>query len=197
MSQPLNRDARLPSLGAIDEEGGELWVDSPFLIPGSDENLSAYERNRLFLNSGGLKFIDASVYSGVDIDSDSRSVVAADFDRNGLPDLLIGSTGGGPLRLFRNVLKNDNRWVRIELIGTKSNRSAIGSRVTLRVGDREIVRDLFSANGFQGQAPGELLIGVGQADQIDLLKIRWPNGREEMVKRLPVNRTIEITESDR
>ena len=94
MSQPLDRSCLLPELGEVDKKAGEFWVQNPFLIPRNGGNLSAFEPNRLFLNTGDNAFLDASFASSANIDSDSRSVVAADFDRDGAPDLLVGSVGG-------------------------------------------------------------------------------------------------------
>ena len=194
MSQPLDRNANLPELGEVDREAGEFWVSNPFEMPGSGHNLSAFERNRLFLNDGGDKFLDASFASRADIESDSRSVIAADFDRDGAPDLLIGSVGGGPLRLFLNRFPSSARRVRILLVGVESNRPAIGSRVIAESGDRRFVRDLFPANGGTGQGPADLLIGLGDAPRIDRLTVRWPTGVEQEFRDLPVDRTIRITE---
>ncbi len=87
MTQPLDRDSMLPELGEVDSEAGEFWVENPFMIRRNGLNLSAYERNSLFLNIAGEGFIDASFTTAADIDSDSHSVVAADFDRDGAVDL--------------------------------------------------------------------------------------------------------------
>jgi hypothetical protein len=194
VAQPLDRNAELPELGDVDREGGEFWVDNPFKIPGSGNNLSAYERNRLFLNLDGEDFLDASFASGADIDSDSRAVIAADFDRDGASDLLVGSVGGGPLRLFLNRFPRTNRRIRLELTGVQSNRRGVGSRIEIEIGKRKIVRDLFPSNGGTGQGPVEWLIGVGRAARIDRLSVRWPTGHVQRFEDLPVDSTIEITE---
>jgi hypothetical protein len=194
VSQPLDRGASLPTLGAINQSAGELWVNNPFLLAQKGDNLSAYERNRLFLNLAGQTFIDASFASQADIDSDSRSVVAADFDGDGAPDLLVGSVGGGPLRLFRNRFPRIAQRVLLELVGTRSNRAGIGARVVAHCSGRQIVRDLFPASGFMGSGPAGLLLGVGKANQIDRLTIRWPSGETQELRNLPVNQRITITE---
>jgi hypothetical protein len=159
--------------------------------------LSAFEQNRVFLNTGsGEEFLDASFASGADIDSDSRSTVVADFDRDGWPDLLVGSVGGGPLRLFLNNVARDHHRVVINLVGTTSNWHAVGARVTLHCGDLQIVRDLFKANGHHDQSPGSLLVGVGKAEQVDRLVVRWPTGKEQVFTGLPVNSRIQLTEGE-
>jgi hypothetical protein len=194
VTQPLNRTARLPELGALDRDGGEIWVENPFDIPNSGINLSAYERNRVYLNLRGTGFIEASFATGADIDSDSRSVVAADFDRDGAPDLLVGSVGGGPLRLFRNRFSPASHAVRIELVGLESNRPAIGARVVAHAGGRQIVRDLFPENGSLAQGPPELLIGLGESTIIDRLTVRWPTGKLQEFRNVPADSKVTITE---
>ena len=194
MTQPLNRDRDLPQIGELDSEAGEFWVENPFMMSALGINLSAFERNCFYLNLRGDSFLNASFASAADIDSDSRSVIAADFDRDGRPDLLVGSDGGGPLRLFLNRMPSSARRVRITLVGTDSNRAAIGSRVVLHCGGRQIVRDVFAPNGFIGQGPVELLVGVGEAEVIDTLSVRWPTGQTEQFTDLQSNTQITITE---
>jgi len=180
----------------VDRENGEFWASNPFMIPKMGENLSAYERNCLFLNIGGNDFINASFASNADLDADSRAAIPADFDRDGAVDLLVGSVGGGSMRLFRNRFPSDMRSVRLELQGTDSNRPGIGSRVVLTVGGRKIVRDLFPADGFSGQSPAELTIGIGKADQVDRLEIRWPSGNTQTLTNVPAGtETVKIVES--
>ena len=201
MSQPLDRNSSLPELGAVDREAGEFWVENPFRMPRLGHNLSAYERNRVFLNRGShdrgsKKFLDASFASQADLDSDSRSVVAADFDRDGRVDLLVGSSGGGPLRLLRNTVATANHSIHVSLVGRQSNRPAIGSRLEFQCGDRRLVRDLFAPNGCLGQGPAELTVGVGAAATIDRLTVRWPSGGTDEYRDLPVDCRITIQEGD-
>jgi len=191
VTRPLDRNARLPAQGRIDSENGEVWAENAFQMPANGQNLSAYERNRLFLNVGGSAFVDASFAARADVDADSRAVVAADFDGDGAPDLLVGSVGGGPLRLFLNRFPTARR-VRIELIGETGNRMAIGSRVTACAGDRQVVRDLFPVNGGAGQGPAEMLMGLGDATRLDELVVRWPDGKTQTFTDLPVDATLRI-----
>ena len=193
VSQPLNRYSKIEALGDLDHEAGEFWVENPFMMMGIRANLSAYERNRAFLNVDGESFIDVSFASAVDIDSDSRSVIAADFNRDGATDLLVGSVGGGPLRLFLNRFPKQNS-ARIELVGVESNRAAIGARLVAHVGSRQIVRDVFPANGFMGQGPVEVILGLGSAKTIDRLQVRWPSGKTQEFADLSAGQTLIINE---
>ena len=183
--------------GRLDREAGEFWVENPFMMPSRGHNLSAFERNCLFLNVEGRRFLDASFAARSDIDSDSRSVIVADFDGDYKPDVLVGSVGGGPLRLFRNQFPQSGHRIRLNLVGRESNRSAIGARVILKPGnERTIVRDLFAANGFMGQSPPELLIGVGTAQSVQQMIVRWPNGNEQQFNDVPVDSVITIEEGE-
>jgi len=190
----LDRTSRIAPVGELDKEQGEFWVENPFMMPLLGENLSAYERNCLFWNVGGDRFLDASFASAADIDSDSRSVVAADFDGDGAVDLLVGSVGGGSLRLFQNQVPQQNH-LRLQLAGKTCNHQAIGSRITLRVGQRRIYRDVFSANGFMGQGPAEMLIGVGSAERIDEVEIRWPDGSRQVLNDVAANQTLVVEQA--
>tara|TARA_B100000809_G_scaffold52091_1_gene47336 strand:- start:345 stop:974 length:630 start_codon:yes stop_codon:yes gene_type:complete len=187
----------LPELGAVDRENGEFWSENAFTMIKEGNNVSAYERNRVFLNTGdGMDFLDASFASAADIDSDSRSAIVADFDQDGWPDLLVGSVGGGPLRLFLNNAARENHRIVVKLVGTSSNRHAVGSRVTVECGEDRIIRDLFKANGHHDQSPGSLLVGVGKAQGVDRLVVRWPTGKEQVFTNLPVDSRIELTEGE-
>jgi hypothetical protein len=197
VSQPLDRTSQTEQLGEVDTAAGEFWVRSPFQMPQLGHNLSAFEANRLFMNVDGERFLDASFASQANIDSDSRSAVVCDLDQDGDVDLLVGSVGGGPLRMFLNRIPTEHHKVRIKLQGTLANRAAIGARVVLHCGEKTITRDLFPANGFMGQSPAELLIGVGSATTIDRLTIRWPNGELQELKELPVDHNIQIVEGQK
>ena len=190
----MDRECSIPAMGELDAEAGEFWVENAFQIPAAGENLIAYEPNRFFLNTGGLDFLDASFASGANIDADSRSVIPADFNGDGWIDLLVGSAGGGSLRLFHNAFPKKNRRIKLSLEGVASNQPAIGSRVALRLGRRSIVRDLFPANGFAGQSPSQWIIGVGLAEKIDQLEIRWPTGKSQIFTDIKTDSALTIRE---
>ena len=187
----------LPALGEIDVDAGEFWAENPFLMMSRGDNLSSFERNCVFMNLDGEQFLDVSFASGADIDADSRSVIAADVDLDGGVDLLVGSAGGGPLRLFMNRCAGNNSHVSIKLVGVQSNRSGIGSRVVVECGPRKIHRDVFAVDGFMGQGPTLLQVGLGEAKLIDRLTVRWPSGEVSEHHQVPINGRVVITEGKR
>lgn len=195
VSRPLDRECLLPEIGAVDHAAGEFWVENPFMMPGERHNLSAYERNRLFLNHRGNQFVDASFTSNVDLDSDSRSAMPGDFNNDGATDLLVASVGGGPLRLFLNQTGVSSNSVSVQLSGETSNKTGIGCRLIASVRNRHIVRDVFPANGFMGQAPPQILIGIGDADLIEKLEVRWPTGVTQIFRNIPAGSQASTTEA--
>lgn len=196
MSQPDDMNCQLAPQGAIDSESGEFWVANPFDMLSGKHNFSAYEPNRFLLNRRNSTFVDLSFESSVNLDSDSRSAIASDFDRDGDVDLLVSSVGGGPIRLFQNRIPRIHNRVRIDLQGTESNRQAIGARIVAKIGSETITRDIFPTNGFMGQAPCELVLGVGAASKIDELTIRWPTGQRSQFSDVPVAKVIQVVEGE-
>lgn len=192
MSQPHNRACTAPQPGELDEELDEFWVTDPWSINLS-HNLSSFERNRLFLNVNGEHFVETGYLSNTDSDGDGRSVVPVDFDRDGMRDLFVRQVGGGALKLYKNQLPKKN-YLRVSLRGVESNRLGIGARLVAKVGNKQLVRELFPHNSFRSQAPNEVHFGVGQAARIDTLTISWPSGTIETLENIPANQWIEIEE---
>lgn len=195
MSQPLDRSQSHEVLGNLDLDAGELWVDNPFHLPTLGENLSAYEQNRVFLNLQGTSFVDASFTSGANLDSDSRSVIAADFNNDGAQDLLVGSVGGGSIRLFLNRIPQGNA-IEVTPMLPGGKATAIGARVTAAVGSGKVVRDLFPANGCLGQQPARIHIGLGNAAEADSITIRWPGGQSQQLGSVPTGSRVIIVKGD-
>lgn len=194
MSQPSDRTCELATPGKVDEKLNEFWVGNPWQIVRGGHNLSAYERNRVYLNAGGRAFLDASHLSGADSDGDGRSVVAADFRNTGMPDLLVRQVGGGALLYYENRFPRAG-YLTVSLRGDKSNRRGVGARLTAEVGGRTQVRELFPANTFRSQAPAQVHFGLGDAKVVDKLTIRWPSGRVQVLTGVAANRHVVVDEA--
>ena len=194
MSQPCNRNCEIEQPGSLDATLGEFWVGNPWKIVTEGHNLSAFERNRMYLNAGGREFLDVSHISGTDSDGDGRSVVAADFRNTGMADLIVRQVGGGPLLLFENRLPPAHH-LTVTLRGDKSNRRGIGARLTAEVAGRKIVRELFPACGYFSQAPSQIHFGLAGDTKVDKLTIRWPSGRVQVLTGIAADRHVVIDES--
>lgn len=185
MSQPFNRAATVPAARKPDESIGEFWVDNPWKIMAQGENLSAFERNRMYLNDGDGRFVEVSGVSGADSDGDGRAVAAADVDHDGRQDLVVRQAGGGSLILYMNRLQapeGGGRWLSLALRGKpgRSNRLGIGARVTARFDDggrpRSVMRELYPINTHSSQGEARIHLGLGAAETADV-QVRWPSGQ--------------------
>lgn len=175
MSQPDNRSKLVPAPGKLSEDLGEFWVPNPWLFSQHKKNLSSYERNRLFLNRGSLRFADISHLSGGDSEGDGRASVAADLNGDGMLDLVVRQVGGGSLLVFENQFPRKH-YLTVRLRGTKSNRAGIGARLVAEAGGHRQVRELFPGDSFMSQAPAEVHFGLGNATSVNRLTVYWPCG---------------------
>ncbi len=179
--------------GKLDDSLGEFWVENPWHLVARGHNLSCFERNRIFLNVEGRDFVEISHLTGADSDGDGRAVVAADFRNSGMQDLLVRQAGGGPLLYFENRLPRRS-YLTVSLMGRQSNRQGIGARIVATVGERQIVREMYPANGYLSQAPNQVHLGLGDAEQVDRLTIRWPSGKVQVFDNLKAGRHVRIDE---
>jgi hypothetical protein len=151
---------------------------------------------QLFLNDGSEKFVDVATEAGAGFSQAKvgRGLAYGDFDRDGDLDLLI-TTNNGPAYLYRNDQTARNRSVRIQLIGTKSNRDAIGASVKILYGTAVQSRLVKSGSSYLSQSELPLTFGVGKRDRVDRLVIEWPSGRTEEYKNLACGRAYECVEA--
>ncbi|MGB2713196.1 MAG: CRTAC1 family protein [Vicinamibacterales bacterium] len=158
-------------------------------------NIGHAQPPQLFLNQGNATFRDISslVGPGFTQPKVGRGLAYADFDRDGDLDLLM-TTNNGPAVLFRNDLASGNRSIRIRLVGTKSNRDAIGATVRIFHGDSSQSRVVRSGSSYLSQSELPLTFGVGRRDRVDRMVISWPSGRTEEFKEVPSGRTYEYVE---
>ncbi|MBI3940604.1 MAG: CRTAC1 family protein [Acidobacteria bacterium] len=157
-----------------------------------DMSWSGFQKKKLFLNLGADTFKEMSADAGVDNDLDGRGVALADFDNDGLLDIFQTNANQRVL-LYHNQSPNPGRWVGLKLVGTKSNRDAIGTRVTLRAGNRSLIREVSGGNGYSAQSSTRLHFGLGAADRIESLEIRWPSGLVQKLD-VPLDRISYIKE---
>jgi hypothetical protein len=107
-------------------------------------------------------------------------------------DILIVNQNEPP-SLLRNDLAGGNHWVKIKLTGVKSNRSAIGARVTANYGGRTQVREVLSQSSYLSVNDSRLHFGLGAVSAVDLV-VRWPNGGVEKFMRVAADQLVHITE---
>jgi enediyne biosynthesis protein E4 len=122
----------------------------------------------------------------------SRGCAFGDFDNDGDLDILIMNQNEPPT-LLRNDAPAGNRWIKIRLHGTKSNRSALGSRVVVRAGARAQVQEAMSQSSYVSSNDPRLHFGLGSAETIDI-EVRWPLGDKQTYKNVATNQLITLVE---
>jgi enediyne biosynthesis protein E4 len=153
---------------------------------------SGYQKKKLFRNLGTQSFKEMAAEAGVDNDLDGRGIGMADLDDDGRLDLYQTNANQNSL-LYHNVSAPVGHWIELKLVGTKSNRDAIGARATLKSGGDTQIREVNGGNGYAGQSTARLHFGLGTAAKIDSLEIRWPSGKVEKVQ-VPIDKITTIKE---
>jgi hypothetical protein len=125
----------------------------------------------------------------------ARGLALGDFDNDGAVDVLISVNDGAPL-LLRNNVGSQNHWLGIKLVGTKSNRDAVGVRVTYQSGDLRRSRAKVGGGSFLSAHDPRLVLGIGKQTRIDWVEVRWPEPSNllERFTDLPIDRYISIVE---
>jgi hypothetical protein len=172
-----------------------------FIVTGSpypDLPGMPYKTPRLiFRNLGNGKFEELLEASGPGVSAahSSRGCAFGDFDNDGDVDILIMNMNEPP-SLLRNDLRTGSgsaNWLKVKLVGTKSNRSAIGSRVTLHYGDRVQAQEVVAQSSYYSSDDRRLHFGLGKEREA-ALTVRWTNGLVEKIASVEANRMITIRE---
>ncbi len=145
------------------------------------------------LHNGRFKDVSAMGGTGITEPRSSRGCAFGDFDNDGDVDVLVMNMNEPPL-LLRNDLKSANNWLTIKLIGTKSNRSAIGSRVVIKNGERIQSQEVTAQTSYYSHNDFRLHFGLGAEKQADTIEIRWASGAVETVKNVAGNRFVTVKE---
>ena len=185
----------LAPIGELDVERGEFWIENPWKMNNQPVNVSGYEPNQVFLNVAPGDFVEIGYLTTTDSDGDGRGTMVADVTGDLQPDLIVRQSGGGPLRIYANRFPPTNRLV-VSLEGVDSNRLGIGATLVAEVGDREITRQMFPTTNFASSQPAEVRFGLGAAERVDRLTIRWPSGTEQTLTDLPAGRHLRVTEGE-
>jgi len=171
-----------------------------------DISWNGYEHNVLLRNEGPapdgkLQFTDVAMATGADDIRDARGTATADFDNDGDLDVVINNNPGDSGRaelsratLLRNNVGERRNWLAVELRGTASNRDAVGASVTVEAGNEKFTRLVSAGSGFASQQSARLYFGLGDKAQVDVVTVRWPNGRIEKFAKQAARQLIRITE---
>jgi hypothetical protein len=182
----------------LDNDGlPDLFLVTGNVYPEVEAKLPSYPLRTpriVFRALGGGKFEELIDQAGPGVSTPhaSRGCAFGDFDNDGDIDMLVVNMNEPP-SLLRNDMTGNNHWLKVKLLGVKSNRSAIGARVTAHYGGKMQVQEVLSQSSFYSASDLRLHFGLGTSVQADL-EIRWPNGGKESVTKVPADHLIVIKE---
>jgi len=150
-------------------------------------------QRKLLLRNAGERFVDVTKQAGPGfaVEGVGRALAAGDVDNDGDLDLLVVNNGDRP-NLLLNDGGNGGNAVLVQAVGTTSNRSGIGTRLTLTAGGRRQVREVQSGSSYLAQNDLRAHFGLGRAAGPARLEIRWPDGSNEVVENVPVNHLVVV-----
>lgn len=155
--------------------------------------LKVNSTNRLFIMNKPLhyealqeapKFLNTSM---------GRGLAIADLNNDGNIDLAITNRNNDNLIIYKNK-GSDNKSIQVKLVGTKSNRMAVGSKVAIYIGDKVQYKLVTAGSSFSSQSSNILHFGVGKAKQVDKIIVTWPNGHQQTLHGIDTGRIITIIE---
>jgi hypothetical protein len=154
------------------------------------------EPNTIFRNLGNGRFEDVSASAGPDfqVEAAHRGVAFGDLDNDGRVDMVV-SVLNGPAELFHNITDNNNHWILLKLVGTKSNRMAIGAQIKITAEDgKKQWNEVTTAVGYASSSDPRVHFGLGKNDKIKEIEIRWPSGIKQILNDVAVDRILTIEE---
>ncbi len=152
-----------------------------------EKHVTYPQRNLLFRNLGDGTFANVmSQKDGLALKKVSRGAAIGDYDNDGDLDILVTNCNQRP-DLLQNAVGNKNNWIQIQVVGKKSNRSGIGARIKVVTGTHVQYREVQSGGSYLSFHDLRTHFGVGKAEQIDLLEIRWTTGKIDSGVNLPTN----------
>jgi tetratricopeptide (TPR) repeat protein len=174
----------------IDNDG---WIDLAAIV-----ETKAGPQVRVFRNRGDGSFEDVSTQLGLDKIAlhSPRGLIVSEITGSGAADLIVTQEDAPPV-LLRNVGANKNHFVRLDLTGFADNKTALGVKVEVFANGLWQKWELAGASGYQTQAAPQILVGLGNAPKIDLLRILWPTGVLQDEIDLPEQHVIAMKEADR
>ncbi len=183
----------------LDNDG---WPDI-FYVTGSvypevEKHFSQYPYRgprALYRNLGNGRFSDVTVQSGPGANEvhSSRGTAFGDFDNDGDVDVLIMNINEPP-SLLRNEYAGKNHWLKVKLVGVKSNRTALGARVTLFINGRGQAQAVMSQTSYYSHDDMRLHFGLGTATRAERIEIHWPSGAVQTIGNVAADQVITVRE---
>src|SRR5712664_2498197 len=177
----------------------DIFIANGHVYPGADRTewgTTWAERPQLFRNLDSSKFQEVSpaTGSGLAVVIPARGAAFGDLFNDGRIDVVLNNMDAPPT-LLRNVVKNENHWLTLKLVGgPKGPRDAIGAKVFLTAGGVQHRADVFSGGSYASSSDPRVHFGLGEATRMEKLEIRWPSGVSEEIPIHEVDRILTVVE---
>lgn len=171
---------------------GHVYPQLEGAFPGAE-----YPQRKLFyrnLHNGTFEEIASQLGSALMTRRVSRGAAWGDYDEDGDLDIIVNEIDGAPMLLRNDGGNQAGNWLLLKLQGTKSNRNAVGARVTLKAGGLTQVQEVYAGDSYLSHSDWRLHFGLGNAKSIDEIEIQWPSGKIEKKTKLAVNQALKLTE---
>jgi len=159
-----------------------------------EHSLNGRERNCLFRNNGDGTFTDVGYVDQADRVEDGRGVAIFDYDQDGQLDVVLRNYSQ-PAQLLHNT-GGPGHWLDLKLIGTRSNRDALGARVTLTAGGKHQTREVHAGSAYLSGSSLVQHFGLGEATRADAIQVRWPSGTETNLTDLSTDQQLMLREGE-
>ena len=174
----------------------DLFVTNGHVYPEVDVHAtdSTYaQRNLVFHNQGDGTF--AEVGASLAIEIVGRGVAFADYDNDGDIDVVVTGMNAAPV-LLRNASETSKtaNWIGLRLVGRASSRDALGARVTVVTRDSRQIREVRSGGSYLSQSDLRVFFGLGNAESVDRIEIRWPSGGVQTLRAPSIHRYLTVVE---
>ncbi len=176
----------------------DLFIANGHVYPEVEQSAqkAAYKQiNSLFHNDGKGKFVEVTKSSGDGFQTPyvGRGAAFADFDNDGNVDVVVANNGDPPL-LLHNGGGTGNHFVNFKLVGTKSNRDAMGARIRIHAGTLSQMREIYGGGSYLSQSDLRANFGLGSATRIESVEVSWPSGQKQTFKDVEADKFYLIEE---
>src|SRR5437879_1884311 len=193
----------VPSFGGgffdYDSDGWlDLFIANGHVYPEVEQvspDVRFKQSNSLLHNEGNGKFTETTKLAGRGFQTPyvGRGVAFADFDNDGFMDLVVGNNGDPPL-LLHNSGGNGSHFLNFKLVGTKSNRDAMGARVRVLAGSLSQIREIAGGGSYLSQSDLRAHFGLGKATRAESVEVKWPSGQRQVFHDVEADRFYLIEE---
>lgn len=175
----------------------DLFISNGHVFPDVDRTgTSTYrQKNQIFRNEGRgrLRHITDDIGGDLLTERSSRGAAFGDYDNDGDIDVLVVNIDDGPA-LLRNDTASDAHWITLRLFGSKSNRDAIGAKVTIDAGGRRQIAEVRSGGSYLSHNDMRVHFGLGHDQRVERVVVRWPSGHVETIAALAADRFYDVVE---